>query len=58
MRFEPYDHRMGCVAVQQEGHWYVVFPNGKAQQVKNKDEAQSIAAHRNLTVTQEEKEEW
>ena len=58
MRFEPHDRRMGCLAVQYEGHWYVVFPNGEAELAKSKDEAQLLAAHRNLTVTPEEKEEW
>lgn len=58
MRFERYDHRMGCVACQHDGKWWVVKPNGTAEQVASAVAAQTKAAHYNATATPEEREDW
>lgn len=47
MRFEPYNHKMGCVAVQQEGRWWVAHPNGDAEPAKSIDDARAKALFNN-----------
>jgi hypothetical protein len=49
MRFEPYTRKMGCVAVQQDGKWWVAHPNGDAESATSKDDAQAKALYNNTT---------
>jgi hypothetical protein len=47
--FEPYTPKLGCLAVQRDGRWWVVHPNGDAEPAKSKDEAQERALYNNAT---------
>lgn len=60
MVFEPYDYRMGCLAVQRDGVWYVVAPNGRVISVHGlkADDARAKAQHLNLTATAQERNSW
>lgn len=49
MRFEPYHRKMGCVAVQQDGKWWVAHPNGEAEPAKSRDDALAKALYNNAT---------
>lgn len=56
--FEAYDHKMGCVAVRHDEHWWVVRPNGLGTKVASEYEARTEAQCINLTATDEERESW
>lgn len=49
MRFEPYHRKMGCVAVQHDGKWWVAHPDGTAEPAKGKADAKAKAQLNNLS---------
>jgi hypothetical protein len=46
--FEPYHWKLGCVAFEHEGIWYVVRPNGYVTKCKDEEDARLRAQRANL----------
>lgn len=57
-KFERYDHRMGCLAVRSEDHWWVSCPNGDGIRCASEEEARNYAQFINLTADDDERETW
>lgn len=56
--FERYDHRLGCLAVRKDDHWWVCCPNGIGIRCASEEEARNYAQFINLTAADDERETW
>lgn len=56
--FECYDAKFGCLAIRKDERWWIAVPDGSGIRCKSEQESRDGAQFLNLTVTDEEWEEW